>query len=295
MDLGAFAEEVLDAVAGICGDVVVESQTQAAHVIDALCRRPGSNHRELAAVFGVSPEQFEHARARGKEESKDSVYTEMCRLDAVYTWNALIQRINYAAHWREEFREMQNAGDGGTSSEEEDEVLQELEVQAADGENRQPDADGENRQPVLSKFGLAIPSLAPQASRAKAKLLLEKQLDGAACEVLKGRLARRLEAEVFEHLPNDKDYKCCVRGLVANLRRNPMLAGGYVAGRVPPQWIVLADHEALATRMHQLQRRALRTECLKEVRECEEAEKARHKQWAVAKGHGLGRVPDLLP
>merc|ERR1711924_554150 len=47
----------------------------------------------------------------GGPETKDKVFAETMRLDAVYTWNVVIQRINQAAHWREEFREMQNADD----------------------------------------------------------------------------------------------------------------------------------------------------------------------------------------
>eukprot|EP00931_Biecheleriopsis_adriatica_P107897 TRINITY_DN82239_c0_g1_i1.p1 TRINITY_DN82239_c0_g1~~TRINITY_DN82239_c0_g1_i1.p1 ORF type:complete len:309 (-),score=86.00 TRINITY_DN82239_c0_g1_i1:11-892(-) len=284
MDLGHFAEEVLDAVTGICGDTVVESHEQASHVLDALTRRPGAHARELAAVFGVSLEQFERCRAGGREKTQDEVYADLCRSDAIFTWNVLIQRINAAAHWKEEFREMQNAGDGDTSSEEEE------------GEDRLQERLGDEKHTAHEEVTdtlkvpedaalVGSPDLAPAAARAKVQELLERQLD--APEALRRRLARRLEAEVFEHVPGKKDFTHRARSIVANLRRNTMLAAGYAAGRVPPSWLVLADHEALAPRMSQLHRRMFRAECMNEVREPEEEEKLRQRCWRTAKGTDL--------
>mmetsp|Transcript_112727 Transcript_112727/g.273731 ORF Transcript_112727/g.273731 Transcript_112727/m.273731 type:complete len:263 (-) Transcript_112727:43-831(-) len=261
MDLGAFAEEVLDAVAGICGDVVVETHTQAAHVLDALVRRPGTDRRELAAVFGVSFEQLERCRSGGHEESKDAVYDNICRLDAVYTWNALIERINQAAHWREEFREMWNDDDEAASDEEE------LPADEASPSSPSP-AEGGRAATELACEDPALGRPAAAEARERARALFAKHLD--APEPLRRRLVQRLDEEILERCPEDRDYRHCARGVGANLRRNTMLAAGYTAGRVPPQWIVACDVEALAPRMRQLQRRVMRRECLKEAVEEEE-------------------------
>lgn len=50
----------------------IQPRAQAAHVLDALCRRPGTDQRELAAVFGVSHEQLARSReaARAQEEGR---------------------------------------------------------------------------------------------------------------------------------------------------------------------------------------------------------------------------------
>eukprot|EP00930_Biecheleria_cincta_P011186 TRINITY_DN11377_c0_g1_i1.p1 TRINITY_DN11377_c0_g1~~TRINITY_DN11377_c0_g1_i1.p1 ORF type:complete len:319 (-),score=69.08 TRINITY_DN11377_c0_g1_i1:89-985(-) len=289
MDLGVFADEVLDTVAGICGDSVVETHEQAGHVLDSLARRPGANAREMAAVFGVSLEQFERCRSRDWEKNDDkkaAVWTNICRSDAIFTWNVLIQRINAAAHWKEEFRDMQNEGDH--SSDEEDE---EQAVVAQDGqlEVAIPQAvvaqDGQLDVAIPDANALAM-EVAGEASRAKCRELLERQLDCASA-ALGRRLARRLEAEIFEHCPGKKDFTHAARCVVANLRRNTMLAGGYAIGRVPPEWIILADHEALAPRMRQLQRRVFRAECKKEVRMAEDEEKIRSRMWRTAKGTDL--------
>jgi len=279
MDLGNFAEEVHDTVVGICGDAVVETHTQAEHVLDALLRRPGMNHRELAAVFGITLEQLERCRAGGCEESQNDVYDNLCRLDAVYTWNVLIQRINHAAHWREEFREMWNEDD--SSSEEEDEMAGEAAgVGPQDGLPGKLDKQGQQG---------STEQLVSAGTREKARALLAKHLD--APERLRRRLIRRLDDEVTERCPEEKDYRHCARSITANFRRNTMLAAGYAAGRVPPQWIVLCDAEALAPRMRQLQRRVLRNECLKEVREDEATAELKRRAWVAARATDLAPPP----
>ncbi|CAK0863497.1 unnamed protein product, partial [Prorocentrum cordatum] len=57
-------------------------------------------------------EQLERCRSGGREGGGGealAVYKDLCNRDAVYTWNVLIERINQAAHWREEFRELRDA------------------------------------------------------------------------------------------------------------------------------------------------------------------------------------------
>lgn len=284
MDLGNFAEEVLEAVAGICGDAVVESQEQASHVLDALCRRPGANSRELAAVFGLSHEQLARTRevtrlrseGGGAEKvrwEEDPVWANICASDAVYTWNVLIERINQAAHWREEFRELANADDeDGGSSGGEDELAEDASVAGSDA--------------VAARAPDGVVAEVSSKARAKARVMLAKHLDPAP-EGLRCHLTRRLDDEIFEKCPADKDYRHCARSITANLRRNPMLAAGYATGRVPPQWLVLADEEALAPRMRQLQRRCLRVEGLKQAREDDDSAALRRKMWEVAKGTDL--------
>jgi len=281
MDLGTFAEEVLDAVAGICGDAVVETHQQAAHVLDALCRRPGTDQRELAAVFGLTLEQLARTREVDRARSdgtvstmleKDPVWASFCSSDAVFTWNVLMQRINQAAHWREEFRELAMADEDGEGSGGEENLLEDSSIAGSD---------------VGSDA--AIGGLAAEASartRERARALISKHLDPAP-EGLRRHLARRLDDEIFEKCPVEKDYRPCARSIVANLRRNSMLAAGYATGRVPPEWLVLAQSEALAPRLRQMQRRVLRVEAFKEAQQDVDTAECKQKMWEVAKGTHL--------
>lgn len=306
MDLGAFAEEVLDAVANICGDRVVESHTQAAHVLDALMRRPGAVRRELAAVFGLSLEQLERGRAPGGlEETNDPVYADLCYSDAVYTWNVLMERINQAAHWREEFRDLRDveAPSDSEASDVEDTSSSAINPTEAcvsadsagfgaesKGEGIAPDASSMEDVEVGSVEGSSKFVRAGDSTRARAREVLAKRLD--APELLKRRLARRLEEEIFEAFPEDKDYRHCTRSVTANLRRNTMLAAGYTAGRVPPQWMVRADVEALAPRLAQLRRRVFRNESLRESQMDDESAEVKRRAWAAARGEGLAPPPE---
>eukprot|EP00933_Yihiella_yeosuensis_P022945 TRINITY_DN17954_c1_g1_i1.p1 TRINITY_DN17954_c1_g1~~TRINITY_DN17954_c1_g1_i1.p1 ORF type:complete len:317 (+),score=79.01 TRINITY_DN17954_c1_g1_i1:34-951(+) len=293
MDLGAFTEEVSDAVAGICGDSVVVSHTQASHVLDALCRKPGANSREIAAVFGVTLEQFQRCRSGGSERTKDPIYADLCRTDAIYTWNVLIQRINYAAHWREEYREMCNSGENESDSE--DDAIEDLPsnteetaVEAAEKTRDSPDAQmpgGDDGAVVVAEEKPLV--IASKATREKVLELFSKELDGAPSEAVRRRLTRRLEEEAFEQWPDEKEFRHRCRSIVANLRRNTMLAGGFAAGRIPPQWILLADHEALAPRMQQLQRRVMRYECKQETQHTPESAAVHRKMWKAARGEDL--------
>jgi len=287
MDLGNFAEEVLEAVAGICGDAVVETHEQANHVLDALCRRPGTNSRELAAVFGVSHEQLARTREVSRLRSEgddaeeirweeDPVWANLCASDAVYTWNVLIERINHAAHWREEFRELANGED------DEDGAL-------SGGEDENVSVAGSDILAVAGAQEGAVAEVSAK-TRAKARELLARHLEPAP-EGLRRHLTRRLDDEIFEKCLVDKDYRHCARSITANLRRNPTLAAGYATGRVPPQWLVLADDEALAPRMRQLQRRVLRVEVMKEAREDDETAELRRKMWQIAKATNLAPPP----
>lgn len=305
MDLGAFAEEVLDAVANVCGDQVVENHTQAAHVLDALMRRPGAVRRELAAVFGLSLEQLERGRAPdGLEETNDPVYSDLCYSDAVYTWNVLMERINQAAHWREEFRDLRDV-DARSDSEASDvedgsgSAISPIESgMPVDSAGLGAESQGERNVPDMSIMeDVEVGSVkvcsqfvrAGDNTRARAREVLAKRLD--APELLKRRLARRLEEEIFEAFPEDKDYRHCTRSVTANLRRNTMLAAGYAAGRVPPQWMVRADVEALAPRLAQLQRRVFRNECLREVQLDDESAEVKRRAWAAARGEDLAPPP----
>mmetsp|Transcript_68978 Transcript_68978/g.194528 ORF Transcript_68978/g.194528 Transcript_68978/m.194528 type:complete len:293 (-) Transcript_68978:49-927(-) len=284
MDLGAFAEEVLDTVGGICGDAIVETHEQASHVLDALLRRPGSNRHELAAVFGVTFEQLERCCNRGREDTSNEVYANLCELDAVYTWNVLMSRINHAAHWREEFRDLQNLDEDGTDAEEE-------EAEDVGLDMKSPDNDSQNGVAAVSAAQKDGKRIASAETRAKARKLLAKHLD--APEVLKERLAQKLDDEIMEHCPENKDYTYCARSIAANFRRNTMLAAGYTSGRVPPQWIVLSSDEALATRMGQLQRRCLRVESLKDSQMDDETAEQRRQAWHAARGGEKGDKHDV--
>lgn len=267
MDLGGFAEQVLDTVAGICGDTVVESHDQAAHVLDSLLRRPGAERRELAAVFGVSLIELDSARSKtGDEEAttEDPVYTELRKAGCVHVWNTIIERINQAAHWREEFRDLQFAGGEGDEDDEPDDA-------SSVGE--------------AGSTAEAAGVVAGSEARSKARAMIAKRLD--APEGLRRRLVERLEDEIFENTPGDKEYRHSARALAANLRRNTMLAAGYAAGRVPPQWMTLADDEALAPRMAQLQRRLFRKECLWETRMDDESAQRLSRAWKHARGENL--------
>merc|ERR1712224_766009 len=108
-------EEVIEVVEGICGDRVVETHEQATWVLDAILRKPGRNHREVAAAVGVTFEQSERCQNNGHESTEDPVYAELCHLDAVYTRNVLIERVNQAAHWKEQYRDLLNDAEGLTS------------------------------------------------------------------------------------------------------------------------------------------------------------------------------------
>jgi len=195
MDLGNFAEEVLEAVAGICGDAVVETHEQANHVLDALCRRPGTNSRELAAVFGVSHEQLARTREVSRLRSEgddaeeirweeDPVWANLCASDAVYTWNVLIERINHAAHWREEFRELANGED------DEDGAL-------SGGEDENVSVAGSDILAVAGAQEGAVAEVSAK-TRAKARELLARHLEPAP-EGLRRHLTRRLDDEILRN------------------------------------------------------------------------------------------------
>jgi len=274
MDVGAFAEEVLHAVAGICGDAIVESHSQAAAVLDALLRRPGRDHHEVAAVLGVSFEQLERCKHGGDENSNNEVYENFCRLDTVYTWNMIIQRINQAAHWREEFRDIANNGDSSDEeNDDNDTFISDTPATSPEQEESMGTAQGKN--------------VASNQTREKARALLAKQID--APEALKRRLIQRLDDDIFEEHPGDRDYRHCARAVASNLRRNTMLAAGFSSGRVPPQWIVLCGAEALAPRLQQLGRRLLRKENLRDALQDDETAECRRKAWIA------GKCTDLAP
>lgn len=290
MDLGAFAEEVIDAVAGICGDAIVETHAQAAHVLEALCRRPGANQREVAAVFGLSLEQFARSRdvtrmrdsgEEAKIQREDPVWHDICVSDAIYTWNVLIERINQAAHWREEFRGMVMSVENGDDSSSDEE-----------GGDCDPEARETQNQEVVSAAPESQMALASAQTRQKARELFARHLEPAP-ELMRRRLSQRLDDEIFERNPDDKEYRHQARGLVANLRRNQMLAAGYATGRVPPQWLVTAEHEALAARGKQFQRRVERITCAKEAKHDDESAALRRKMWGMAKGTDLAPPPPL--
>jgi len=280
MDLGAFAEEVLHAVSGICGDAIVETHSQAAAVLDALLRRPGADGHEVAAVLGVSFEQLERCKNGGDEDSKNEVYENLCQLDTVYTWNVIIQRINQAAHWREEFRDMANNDD--SSDEENDD-------HGAVTSNTPATPSPEHEESIEVAQG---ERLASDQTREKARALLSKHLD--APQALKQRLLQRLDDDIFEQYPGDRDYRHCARGVASNLRRNTMLAAGFSSGRVPPQWIVLCDAGALAPRLRQLERRLLRKENLRDALQDDETAETRRKAWVAARGTDLAPPPPDL-
>lgn len=279
MDIGGFADEVLDVVANLCGDTVVETHEQASHVLEALVRRPGANMRELAAVFGLSFEtlertrEIERARSEGEDERlhrKNPVWSDMCKSEAVYTWNVLIERINQAAHWREEFRDLVQAVQGGDESDVED-FLDDASIGGSETE-KCPDSMADSQ--VAS------------ATRVKARAILERHLEPAD-EELRKQLAKRLDCEIVERYPTEKEYRRCARGLGADFKRNPMLSAGYATGRVPPQWVLSADFLALAPRLRQFQRRIERAESCKEaLQDCDIAE-IKSKMYAVGMGHGL--------
>lgn len=275
MDLGNFADEVLDAVAGLCGDAIVEDFNKACDVLDALARKPGRDRRELAAAFGLTLQQFENCRQRGfQDETSNAVYADLCRSDAIYAGNLLIQRINEAAHWREEFRDLQNAGDQG----EEDDCSEAGTVPEEDGDTAAV-RDVEVR-------GAATEAIAADV-RCRASAVLAKHLD--ASDTLKRSLVRRLDEEIHERCPLEKDYRHCVRSIAASLRRNTMLAAAYTSGRVPPQWVVNASGDALAPRMAKLGVRMLQKENLKDSRMDDvTAEQRRKSQLA---GHGTNLAP----
>mmetsp|Transcript_93237 Transcript_93237/g.179132 ORF Transcript_93237/g.179132 Transcript_93237/m.179132 type:complete len:288 (+) Transcript_93237:67-930(+) len=276
MDLGGFAENVLDAVAGICGDTVVETQSQASAVLDAVLRRPGAERREVAAALGVSLAQLERCRTEGVEDTKNEVYASMCQSDAIHTGNILIERINQAAHWREEFRDMQNLGD-----EDDESCCDSGNLEDSDVTDTEAIATTAASDCQMTVHGVGIPT----AVREKASALLGKNID--ADSALKRRLVQRLEDEVFEQFPDEKDYRHCTRTVAASFRRNTMLAAGYASGRIPPQWIVHAGVGALSTRMTQLQRRCFQAEVLKEAQIESEVGEMRRKAQEAGKGTNL--------
>eukprot|EP00928_Gymnodinium_smaydae_P068874 TRINITY_DN52178_c0_g1_i1.p2 TRINITY_DN52178_c0_g1~~TRINITY_DN52178_c0_g1_i1.p2 ORF type:complete len:307 (+),score=89.43 TRINITY_DN52178_c0_g1_i1:66-923(+) len=280
MDLAGFAEDVRSAVQGTCGDVVVESHEQAAGVIDVLLRRPGRSQRDVAAAFGLTLEQLARSiefRESGGNVAEHELYAELCRADAVYTWNVLIERVNQAAHWSEEFRDLQREAEGpeaGGSEDESDVVLD-------DGASCAAASD-------LDVGGAG----ASGAVRAQARRLFAKHLE-AATEPLRTRLAERLEEEAYEQFPDGKDYRCHVRSIAANLRRNVRLAASYASGFVPPQWLARAGHEALASKTGQLQRQVLRCESLREAKCDDETAKIRSRANIAGKATELAAPPPL--
>lgn len=283
MDLAGFAEVLQEAVVGLCGDKVVETHQQADAVLDALLRRPGTERRELAAVFGISLEQLERCRHIGQHEHDDNpseaVFDGLCHSDAVYTWNVVIQRINEAAHWQEEYRDLCQA-DEFSAGEEDFDV------------GDMPDITESDACGATAPAGVDVSMHEVSAdARGKAKKLLAKHLD--APESLKLELVSRLEEEIFEHFPGDKDYRHTARTVAANFRRNTMLAAGFTGGRIPPQWIILADTEALAPRLQKLQRRALRKECLKEAQTSDEGAELRRRAATCGRGAGLAPPPPM--
>jgi len=280
MDLGSFADEVLEAVAGLCGDTVVEDFDKACNVLETLAGRPGRDRRELAAALGLTLNQLESCRQGGVKDGGNSVFDDLCHSDAVYAGNVLIQRINEAAHWREEFRDMQTAADLG----------EEYDCSEADaGLDNTGDDACLRGIPDTEMGGCGITA----DVRSRASGLLAKHLD--ASEGLKQRLVSRLEEEICEGHPVDKDYRHCVRSIAANLRRNPMLAASFTAGRVPPQWVVNANREALAPRLSKLGARAVRKELFTEAT-CEEAvNELRRLAQNVGRGTELAPPPQNEP
>lgn len=268
MDLGDFADEVLHVVEGVCGDAVVETHEQATLVLATLMRKPGRDRVEVCAALGVDPRQdFVIALSReGVYEltENDEAFASLCRADAVYTRNMLIQRVNQAATWREEYRDLAS----GSTTEE----------PASDDDCD----DGFSVEGSLHKDG------AREGCRARALKLFAKHLE-AAPQGLSLQLARRLEDEVHEQHPDEKDYRCHARSIASNLRRNEKLAANYASGRVPPQWVAQCGFEALAPRTQQMQRRAFKSEALWESKMDDEA--------AAMKSHAneVGKATNLAP
>jgi len=287
MDVASLAQEALEVVGALCGDSVVESHEQAARVLEVMLKKPGRESREFAAVLNVTPEQLarcvECGLLAGREASPlhrggDAVYTELCWADAVYTLNMLMQRVNQVAHWTEEFQELRDRADGSGSAEEED-VLADMDDATSIA------SDGAMSGGAVERGANFVAT----SARAKAVGLLAKRLEAAASQALRQRLAMRLEEEIFEQFPDNGDYRCCVRDIAANLRRNLSLAAAYSDGRVPPQWLVRVDIAALAPRLTQLQRRALRTECMKEALCDDETAELKHQ------ANLAGKATDLAP
>lgn len=226
-------------------------------------------------VFGVSLEQLERCREWGHEGSCDPIFAGLCRDDAVHTGNVILSRINQAAHWREEFRDMQGADDSCSDDDsgDVDEITPSAHEMRSDG----------------AFVDVTVARTATASARRRARALLLRHID--AHESLQHQLVRRLEQECFEAYPEDKAYRQCCRAIAANLRRNTMLAAGFSGGLVPPQWIVLADTEALATRMGKLQRRAFRCESLKDAKLDDVNADIRRQFWAAARGTDLAPPP----
>eukprot|EP00747_Dinoflagellata_sp_TGD_P186963 gnl/TRDRNA2_/TRDRNA2_44374_c0_seq1.p1 gnl/TRDRNA2_/TRDRNA2_44374_c0~~gnl/TRDRNA2_/TRDRNA2_44374_c0_seq1.p1 ORF type:complete len:307 (-),score=61.63 gnl/TRDRNA2_/TRDRNA2_44374_c0_seq1:48-935(-) len=289
MDLAGFVEEVLDATANICGDTVVESQEQAGHVLEALLRRQGVDRREVAAVFGVSLEQLARCQSASRDVEtdvplgKNELMWNLSQADAVYTLNVLIQRINQAAHWREEFRDLQQTDDEDDGG---DQDGLDTDVEGSVAESMGKDSDTASMASHVGDKG----ECASAKTRAKARMLLAKHLD--APEPLRRHLVNRLEDEIFEACPGSKDYTIGARAIAANFRRNTMLAANYATGRVPPQWIVLADIAALAPRLTQLRRRVFHAECRKDVKEDDATAQLRQHMIMAGRGTNLAPPPD---
>merc|ERR1712217_635580 len=93
--------------------------------------------------------------------------------------------------------------------------------------------------------------------------------------------------EILERHPSEKDYRHAARSIAASLRRNTMLAAGYTAGRVPPQWIVNANGEALAPRTQKMGNRLNRQESLKDCLCDPDTAKIRTRQRMAGKGINL--------
>jgi len=294
MDLGELSEEVLDIVQTLCGDTFVETHEQAADVLAALFQKPERNERELAAWLGVTFEQLVRCRA-GACSPKTATYSstrvafedgavpaELCRMDAIYTWNVLIQRINQASHWQTEYQELVEEAAGGAE-------LEDGGLDNVDIDDTASVASVDTATMSVTSTEMAVPA----STRAKTVEVIVSRLATSTkpSSQLVHRVAERLEREIFEQYPQDKDYKCCARSMAANLRRNAPLASGCASGRIPPEWMVRADHEALASRVQQMTRRVLRSECLKEVKLDDASAELKRKTNEAGRGTNIAPPP----
>merc|ERR1711865_1102451 len=97
--------------------------------------------------------------------------------------------------------------------------------------------------------------------------------------------------EVHERYPGEKDYRHCVRSIAAGLRRNTMLAAGYTSGRIPPQWIINSNGEALAPRFAKLGTRVIRKENLHDALQDEETAELRRRAKIAGNASELAPPP----
>merc|ERR1712008_103037 len=132
--------------------------------------------------------------------------------------------------------------------------------------------------------------LVSSQTREKARALLAKQID--APEALKRRLIQRLD--IFLRSTQVTVTIAIAPVLSPVIYGGTMLAAGFSCGRVPPQWIVLCDAEALAPRMQQLGRRLLRKENLRDALQDDETAECRRKAWIAARGTDLAPPPPDL-